>query len=650
VALSWSIDRPVEHAWLDGTPPLVEGTMKSDARDLLELLTYILKDVVSWCPANVSVLRDLQTLQARVETEGVSFLTITLPQFCRDFEQALQQGVIGSTHFRNFRKRGLIPAFLQGITSHVFDQESGRLRNEVNPIFIEAVRHVCLAFKKLELPCTPARESAALDNFVRVEQSLSEFSASADDTAEFARVAAVLWDNALVDVRVDQLIPRHGPGATAEGISGNQKYRWSEWYDRLERSFPIIENGYSIAAVDDECFSDVTIVPENKERPVRVVLVPKTLKAPRVIAIEPVCMQYAQQAVRAELYARIERYWLTAGHVNFTDQSINRACALTSSKTGQLATIDLSDASDRVPLSLVPYMFRSNPDLWELIDACRSRSADLPDGRHVAKLHKFASMGSALCFPIESMYFYTIVVAALLAADNLPPTQAHVYEVSRSVFVYGDDIIVPAVHAGIVLDYLQKYNCKVNESKTFLVGKFRESCGLDAYDGHEVTPIYVRRMRPKHKQQAHELVSWIATANLFNQKGLEQTADFMFRTCEVILGPLPYVSRESSVLGRVSNLGTVTVEKRCGKLHTGLVRGYLPSPVYRSDSVDGYSALQKSLMRLTSRELTAPTPYFSREREGWMIRLDEEIASDPLHMERTALRGAVTLKRRWVPA
>jgi hypothetical protein len=146
---------------------------------------------------------------------------------------------------------------------------------------------------------------------------------------------------------------------------------------------------------------DVTFDTPELEQPVKVVLVPKTLKGPRVIAEEPCCMQYVQQGIRDVLYDLLEnKNRFTSGHINFRDQTVNQSLALASSSDGRLATIDLSDASDRVPYDLALLMFQSNPEVMEAIDSCRSLRAVLPSGQVIGPLRKFASMGSALCFPV----------------------------------------------------------------------------------------------------------------------------------------------------------------------------------------------------------------------------------------------------------
>lgn len=618
--------------------------MKSNERaklasNHLRVMEAIYSDSSMRCPAECSDIRDLITIRSRVKHEGISFLTITLPEFARDFERSLSQGQVDSTAFRNFRKVGAIPSFLKGMLSRMFDVESGRIlddpSNDIHSsdisTLVDCVRQICLAFKKIEIPCSEKRIKDSLRSFIETEQSFEMHTLSGEDVAEFNSVVSCVWDNIVGVIRPDMLVPRHGPGATSERVSGNQKYAWKYWHERLEGYFPLLDNAYTISAYEDEAFENVRYLTIKDEIPVRVTPVPKTLKGPRIIAIEPSCMQYTQQAIRDVLYRLIENSWMTKGHVNFRDQSINQSMALSASKDRSFATIDLSDASDRVPYELGLSMFNCNEFLLGAVDACRSRFAEMPDRdkTRVGPLRKFASMGSALCFPVESMYFYTICIAALLRKYDLPVTIRNCYNVSRGIYIYGDDIVVPTDDAGAVLDYLQKYNCKVNRNKTFYTGKFRESCGVDAYDGYEVTPVYVRKPQPESRRQVSELISWVSTANQFYRKGYWRTCFHMFSICEEILGPLPYVSEYSSALGRISALGVHFDDQKSRwnpDIQVSEIRSWVVAPVHRTDVIDGYAALTKSLSQCGGS--------------------DSHI--DKRHLERSALHGTASLKRRWV--
>jgi len=630
--------------------------MKSNVSDSLKVMLYILEDAYIKCSADVSELkRDYQTISRRVEDEGLSFLTISLPMFAKAFERSLARGSIDSTAFLGFRieKAGRIPAFMRGIVSLIFDRETGELFYDLqSPLerevatAVESVRQVCRAFSKVEIECTTKRVHSAISAYIEIEHAFSAFNPDEDETRDFREVSDLLWGNAFSDFNSADIAPRHGPGATADKRHGNMKYIWSRWHLRLEPYFPWVGTAYPLGVGCDENseeFSDwpskagrnskefrsLIEVPMEQEQPVKVITVPKTLKAPRIIAVEPCCMQYAQQGIRRYLYRAISSYTLTKGHVNFTDQTVNQAMALDSSASGQYATIDLSEASDRVPRSLALDMFRNTPDLQGAIDACRSYSARLPNG-DILPLAKFASMGSALCFPVEAMYFFTLCVKALLDFEKLSYIWLNVKHVAEQVYVYGDDILVPSAKAEVVLQCLQKYNLKVNAAKSFWTGKFRESCGVDAYAGAEVTPTYLRKLLPENKRDSASIVATVASANQFYLKGYWRTAQYLYDFVEKIVGDLPYVSANCEGLGRVSLMGWRSRQRWNSDLQRFEIKALVPKVPHRTDEVSGYAALTKSLLMLENPK-----------------NLDD-LVSDELHLKRSVLRGEATLRRRWV--
>lgn len=650
--------------------------MKSDVKDQLELVHAVYEDACARCTAVVSDVRDLIYIESRVKSEGMSFLTITLPNFCKDFERSLAEGCVSASAFLYFRKTGAIPAFLQGMLGRLFDQETGRIIDfeADHPQIVQAVRQVCLLFKKVELECSLPRRAQALANYVDVERLNNAYHPPSPDDS-FYRVSDLLWSNVLAGFDPASLVPRHGPGAVVEGMRGNAKYLWQRWHERLEAFLPFWGNALPVRAYGEPEFECVDFVSEADEQPVRVVFVPKTLKSPRVIAIEPACMQYAQQALRDFFYTRLESHVLTRERINFRDQSINQRIALTSSSTGGYATLDLSDASDRVTCSVVTEMLRSVPELRAAVMACRSTSAALPNGVTIAPLSKFASMGSALCFPIEAMYFYAVCVDSLLSVNNLPVTWESVRRVSRDIRVYGDDLIVPSEHAVAVIGSLQKYNCKVNANKSFWTGRFRESCGVDGYAGVEVTPLYLRHLRPDDRRHTRQILSWVASANAFAQRGWQRTAHFMYRTVEKLLGPLPEVSKTSGMIGKVVDRPHLDRQGPIKWRYNPLIQqvevlAWMPASVKATNKIDGYPALQKCLLKLEHARPSGLHEAFKAPQHqvgvstragylevpwtagnGWLSPLEGVQPSpvDKRHLERDVVRGALTLKRRWQP-
>jgi len=580
---------------------------------------------------NVSIERDMLTIKSRLTHEGLSFLTITLPSFGKEFEKSLSCAKVTSTAFPGWKRWRHLPAFLQGFVRLVFSADTGDLLDDPDIAAIEGIRQIAYSFKKLSMPCTPERVNRALSNYEKVECFLSETMPTGDINL-FNKVSSLLWGNVFNEqLNCSELIAKHGPGQTAEHISGNRKYTQRNWHERLEPFFPSdLHLMSSYTQLDDEFdgINCVQFADEEHEPPVRVVTVPKTLKGPRIIAIEPVCMQYTQQALSRYIMSRLGTSYLTAGHINFTDQSINKRLAMSASSDGSLATIDLSDASDRVPLSLITTMLKVNSDLLDAILACRSTTAQLPSGK-VLTLRKFASMGSALCFPIQAMYYYTLIVVSLLTKHKLPVTLRNILNVTRNVYVYGDDIIVPVDEVVDVMDTLTCFLCKVNTDKSFWNGKFRESCGTDAYDGYDVTPTYIHHQRPHDMGRVQEIISLVASSNHFFMKGYWKTARLIRSWIESILGKLPTIGKNSPALGWHSFLNEFTVDRMSKKLHRPEIRAYVVKPVYYNDSLEGWSALLKFFLNAEVRSVK------------------DIIDADERHLSRSPRSGTSSIKRRW---
>lgn len=472
-------------------------------------------------------------------------------------------------------------------------------------------------FKKILVPCNPKKIAKCLEDFKNVERDLSVPRDHINfDT--FNKVSDLLWGNLFSDFNHENLLPKHGPGSTEERIQGNQKYVHKIWHERLQPYFPY--DSYACFNIEHamDSMETVEFVSLEEEKPVRIVSVPKTQKGPRIIAIEPVCMQYTQQALSRYIIPKIENFYITRGHLNFSDQSVNKSLAIKSSKDKKLASLDLSAASDRVPLSLVTYMLKSC-SMLEWILACRSRRANLEG--EVIPLLKFASMGSALCFPIEAMFFFTLIITSRLVSKNLPVTLSNIYKMSRKVYVYGDDLFVPADEVESITVTLADYYCKVNKHKSFWKSNFRESCGMDAFNGCDVTPTYIRRMPPSNRESVNEIISWISTSNQFHFKGYWRVAEIMQLHVEKILGTLPRILETSPSLGVVSFTKSYSINRINKQLHRPEIFGYVIVPVKRKDRITGYNAMVK-----------------------WELNRVESVK---LSFTETPRSGTVRIKRRW---
>lgn len=593
------------------------------------LSEQILRDCGIQCGVDPST--DIEVMKARVEKEGLSFLTITLPAIGKGFLQALDSGRLTKDLMPQVRFKGGLPGFTRVFLARIF-HDDGRLRDDACPNCIRCMRQFYAHASKILMPCSKEREQKAEDAYVACEHELGQHCFDSDLLSDFGKVSDIVMADLLKGVPYgdpyDLLVPRHGPGATQERILGNSKYRFRKWHSRLEEVFPFTEFGVaSLRSLgEEECpLSQVEFVEPEREAPVRVIFVPKTLKTPRVIAIEPVCMQYMQQALLQFLVPRIEAGRYTRGRVNFSDQRVNQKLALTSSKDQRLSTMDLSEASDRVSAELVWRMLQVTPVLRDMVWACRSTRAKLPSGK-ILPLVKFASMGSALCFPMEALVFFIAIVTIRARKAKMPICSRTIAKMARDIYVYGDDIIVPADETSVISDDLSLFGLKVNRSKTFYTGKFRESCGMDAYDGVDITPVYCRRPYPADQRSAEEITSWVSMANQFYRKGWYHVACEIRDSIDSMMPhPLPHKEETSEGLGWVSYSKDATIRRYNRSMFRWEVKTWVPTMPKRSDPLSGDGALLKCLK---------------------LVGLD---SISPKHLAESVKRGTLTLKYRWVP-
>jgi len=598
----------------------------------MSLVRTILNEIGDRCDA--STIDDYKTIADRVENEGLSFLTITLANLGKDFQKSLDQGFVAPSAFTGFSRAGALPRFLGGLLGLVFDKRTGVLLKHPNLDAITGIYQLLAMFAKIELDCTEARVKAAYAAYLQCELDIKVSDKGFTDEVRksFSHVSSLLFSGVFSKVtaviNANDLIPHHGPGATAEKLSSNKKYTSMHWNSRLESTFPHMEFMYpNWMSALEQPFGLVDIREPGRELPSRVIHVPKTLKTPRIIGIEPTHMQYMQQALKDEFVPRLETDKLVGSMIGFTDQLPNQALARQGSYDGSLATLDLSEASDRVSNQHVLAMFSAWPLLSEAIQATRSRKADVP-GHGVIRLSKFASMGSALCFPVESMIFLTIVFMGIGTSLNTPVSEKLIKSFIGRVRVYGDDIIVPREHAEAVATTLSLLGYKVNTTKSFWTGKFRESCGGDFYDGEWITPIRLRRMLPRQWQQPDEVVSFSSFRNQLYKAGYWKTVAWCDTYLENILGGVyPYVSETSNAVGRHTFLPLLEADRMCPYLHRPMVKAYVRKDKLPNDNLEGYGALMKFFLKkgdlpVFSKDhlIAAGRPLASRMIKRWTYR------------------------------
>jgi hypothetical protein len=500
-----------------------------------------------------------QKVESRLGREGIGFLTKTLARLCKCFDQALAgNGSFDnvSTGFKPYAGTKL-PRFLGEFFVTIFTPD-GHLLPDPDALSVRIVRQLLSPYGKYKLPYTNRQEHEVLQAFKSSEEDLknaneffnslkanySTHNATAyrpkyhGQTIDFYRdsegvifrpIGDIIRDakralqRVFLSFDVRDIYPRHGPGAVATKQKHSGKFRWVNVCKRITDIYPLDEYFYASPGHVCDVYRDFNRV-GTKDLSARVLLVPKDSRGPRLISCEPVDFQWIQQGLGSAIVRHVESHYLTKGRVNFTDQEVNRNKALTSSITGDYVTLDLKEASDRVHIDLVRLLF---PDsLQESLEACRSLSTELPTGE-VLRLNKFAPMGSALCFPILALTVWAILHGGAPNAD-----------IRKNIFVYGDDVIVPKAYASSAMTALELFGLKINHSKSCCSGLFRESCGMDAFKGTNVTPVRFRTVWTK-SPSPDTYTSYISYANAFYDKGWHSTYRVICEMLASVFGAVP---------------------------------------------------------------------------------------------------------------
>jgi hypothetical protein len=128
-----------------------------------------------------------------------------------------------------------------------------------------------------------------------------------------------------------------------------------------------------------------------------------------------------------------------------------------------------------------------------------------------------------------------------MIAQGVPRNKAY-----RSVWVYGDDIILPTLDVETAISALEIVGLRVNEDKSCFSGCFRESCGVDACMGVDVTPIKIKKVI--QQPGITTISSYIAYSNELFWLGYWNLSR---RLIELIdpKGTLPFVTKDSPLIG-----------------------------------------------------------------------------------------------------
>ncbi len=364
----------------------------------------------------------------------------------------------------------------------------------------------------------------------------------------------------------DPRLVRHGPGAVSiPRVKGRtQKYLNMSYDSRIDY---LLKKG-SYGSMGE--YSPFELL--GQDRTSRVIYVPKTWKKLRGISAEPVGLQFFQQGIFRSINKALRKTRLR-NVIDLHSQDKSRALARKASRDGKLCTIDLSSASDSVTLQLVKDIFGAS-DLCRWLLATRSTHTLVNNER--LEISKFAPMGSACCFPVECLIFAGVVLAT--AAKRFGNTECFSL---RNYQVFGDDIICPSCISQDVIDNLVTLGFTVNTEKSFVTGYFRESCGMDAWRGHDVTPLKLKDFSldfngsvPCSYEHHSRVVSYL---NGLYFRGYHRVRSFLlekFLNCEIFLKREVFHVRDATLFGEGSHGDVYSPIPTNFVLDQPLIRGY----------------------------------------------------------------------------
>jgi hypothetical protein len=361
------------------------------------------------------------------------------------------------------------------------------------------------------------------------------------------RIAQSILTRVLSNLSITDITPGHGPGAVAEGLKHEAKYEFKTWPKSAERFYPYLAYGVVSPYHAISKAHGVRLVSSTT----RALFVPKDTGKPRLISAEPCAMQYLQQGQMRAIMKYLARHPVLRRCLPLQDRKVQQLRAWEASLTGDNATIDFSNASDTVSATLVWFLLSGVPDVRRRLWSTRSQSIrfDMRGGKF--KISSFAPMGSANCFPIESLVFWALAVASVQLtryASSRHPNRV-TRETMLSVTVFGDDVIMPLDSVPTFEGTTTDLGMEFNTSKSCVLTPFRESCGAEWFDGNDVTVVRNRRLRDRKRLTVRQLPDISLLQRRFFVLGWRVTANFLGELCTSVhdlptVSPLSYLPRK----------------------------------------------------------------------------------------------------------
>lgn len=606
--------------------------------------------------------RDRLTCKRRSFTEGMSFITKTLPRLGKHLESALEHGTFEPFVGIAKEKGRTTPLFLTAMFKEVFDDE-GTILPHPNPDCIRAIRQVCYFLYKLEAGVDVETERKAIKDFVSVDQSLEKQGNWSREERLLLTIARSFIVRILSGFDPADIRPRPGPGASASGTHKSERYEPLVHYEQIHKKYPYYRYFYMGSLHLADRRNAYLALPRKQHGRSLLRLVHKDSRGPRIICMEEQEYMFLQQGLADALRHHIENNVITQCHVNFGCQEINRELARRGSINGEYATLDMKEASDRISRVLVRELFSGLPELCDCLCALSVPVIELPDGT-LHTMAKFAPMGSSLCFPIMSIVHYALAVACI-HMRTARPTAA----IAKDLYVYGDDIICRTEDVPHLFYGFPKFDLIFNQGKSFYRGDFRESCGLDAFQGWDVTPQRFKK-RFFDGQDPSDIRSAMDMVNALRSAKYDQTSRFLRCALESRYGTFPVVSKDSPFFGwhadenqQVISHDLIDVVMDGSRRNNDVLNRYFVTKADRAAIAALDPQWDSALQQLTVKALVMETKSDASMAGGWeqlmrsnldslrsSVRLDGRFARHTLSYERLPYHDLCSPRSTWLPS
>lgn len=379
--------------------------------------------------------------------------------------------------------------------------------------FRDAYQLISFQLKVKQQTVTEQQEADYVTKFQRIEEENRTL--RIDPKSDLIRTARYLLRRQNQKLSLSQeslsLYSHHGPGAVYDRSRFDDKHRFKNDYRTLQSIIPADWFHSNI----DHTLSEV-YEREAQKLPIvcRLALVPKDWKGPRGVFISPKEAVFLQLGIDGAIKESINDSLMDYSYTP-DSQYPSQELALWSSASRSLATLDLSDASDRITVQLIRHLY--NRSDYIALAATRPSHCILPN-RGIHKMSMLSPMGDGKTFPVLTQVCWSISMAAVLLNRGFVvqrPSISLINDCKTLIKVFGDDIICPTSDYHTVCNALECVGLRVNRLKSFYHGFFRESCGCDAFNGIVVTPV--RHKIPLNQARVHSADDWIGIFSLTNR-------------------------------------------------------------------------------------------------------------------------------------